>query len=510
MKGNVLDNNSRRILKNTIVLYIRMGVTMLIALYTSRVVLANLGVEDYGLYSVVGGVVALFSFLRTSMTSATQRFLSYELGSGDKNQLGSVFSTCLWAHVLIASVIFVLCETIGLWFLNTKINIPVGRESAANWIFQFSVVTLCVDMLVVPYNACVISHERMTIFAYVSVLSYFLKLLIALAISISPIDNLVFYGALMMLVCFVEFFLYFGICRKKFHETKGILRFNRKLFLRIFGFSGWTLLGQLAVIGSGQGASILTNIFYSVTANAAMGVAQQANGAISGLVSNFQTAYQPQITKSYASKDWEFLQKLIVQASKISFFLLFVVSLPIVFNIDFLLNIWLGNVPQYTAEFVIFFLIASMLNAIGGPLWMSVFATGKIRNYQIAVSVVFLLDVVLVYVLFALGFSPVFAVVAKVITNFVVIFVRMLYAKKQVVGFSMTNYLQKVIVPIFVTVVIVVSLSFLLFHFQIDRLGEILATCLCLIFTVVTIYFVALSRGERKAVFEFINNKIKK
>ena len=481
---------------------------MLIALYTSRVVLANLGIEDYGLYDVVGGVVALFSFLRTSMTSATQRFLSFELGNGDKNQLKNVFSTCLWTHILITCVILILCETIGLWFLNSKINIPEGRETAANLIYQFSVISLCVNMVVVPYSACVISHERMAIFAYISIFNSILKLLVALAISISLIDKLVFYGALMMFVFFIDFFLYFWICRKKFPETICRFKFDKKLFMEIFKFSGWTLLGQLAVIGAGQGASILTNIFHSVTANAAMGVAQQANGAISGLVSNFQTAYQPQITKSYASQDWEYLHKLIYQTSKISFFLLFIVSIPILFNIDFLLKVWLGNVPRYAAEFVIFFLIASMLNAIGGPLWMSIFATGKIRDYQIAVSFAFLLDIILVYVLFANGLSPVFAVVAKVITNLVVIFIRMFYVKKHILGFSIRQYFKNVIIPILASTFFSASISVLLFNSLSKILGKLLVTFLCFIATFITVYLVALSREERKAVLKFVKNKL--
>ena len=276
------------------------------------------------------------------------------------------------------------------------------------------------------------------------------------------------------------------------------------MFYHIFSFSGWTLLGQLAVVGAGQGTTILTNIFHSVTANAAMGIAQQANGAISGLVSNFQTAYQPQITKSYAVGNWQYLYSLIYNASKVSYFLLFIVSLPIIFNIDWLLSLWLGSVPEYTSEFVIYFLIASMLNAIGGPLWMSVFASGKIRNYQIASSITFLFDIVLVYLLFAMGMSPIAAVLAKVFTNFIVIFVRLVYARHCVQGFSVRQYCYKVLVPILISSFISFLVSYISFSTLYGVTGQIIATIVCVAISTSSVYFIALNQDERKAIFKII------
>lgn len=497
-------NNSKRLFKNTIVLYVRMVITMLIALYTSRVVLAQLGVSDYGLYNVVGGVVALFSFMQTSMTSATQRFLSFELGKADKERLSDMFSMSLTTHIILSGIILILCETIGLWFLNSKINIPEGREVAANWLYQFSVFTLSINMIVVPFSACVISHERMTIFAYISIIDSIMKLCIALSLIYAPFDKLIFYGVLMMSISVVNLIIYRVICRKRFPETKYRLFFDKQMFLQIFSFSGWTLLGQLAVVGAGQGTTILTNIFHSVTANAAMGIAQQANGAISGLVSNFQTAYQPQITKSYAVGNWHYLYSLIYNASKVSYFLLFIVSLPIIFNIDWLLSLWLGNVPEYTSEFVIYFLIASMLNAIGGPLWMSVFASGKIRNYQIASSITFLFDIVLVYLLFAMGMSPIAAVLAKVFTNFIVIFVRLVYARHCVQGFSVRQYCYKVLVPILISSFISFLASYILFSTLYGVIGQIIATIVCVAISTSSVYFIALNQDERKAIFKIL------
>lgn len=486
-----------------------MVITMLIALYTSRLVLANLGIEDYGLYNVVGGVVGLFAFLRTSMTSATQRFLSYELGNVNSCRLKNVFSTCLWSHILMAGIILILCETLGLWFLNAKLNIPEGRETAANWIYQFSIVTLCVNMLVVPYNACVISHEKMGIFAYISILVSILKLIIAIVISFSTIDKLVFYGALMLLVNVIEFIVYYIICRKKFHEAKWQFSFDKKKFAEIFGFSGWSLLGQLAIIGAGQGTSILVNMFYSVTANAAISIASQANNAISGLVSNFQTAYQPQITKSYASKDYEYLQRLIIQASKISFFLLFIVSLPIIFNIDFLLNLWLESVPRYTSDFIILFLISSMLNAVGGPLWMSIYATGRIKNYQITVALVYFFEIALVYFLFSIGLSPIYSIVAKIIANAIVVSIRMIFTSKQVECFSYFEYIKLVIIPIVSSVTISTSITYLLLNFATSLYARISATIVSIIGSSLIVFYVALSKHERNSLLRLFKYKIK-
>ena len=299
-------NKTKKIAKNAVFLYIRMIIVTFITLFTSRVVLRELGFEDYGLYNIVGGVVTLFAFLRSSMDSSTQRFLSYEMGKGNYENLRNTFNTCLTAHVLIAVVLLLLAETIGLWFLNTQIVIPEGREVAANWLYQFSVLSLFVGVISVPYSADIVSNEQMGYFAFLGVLNAVLKLVIAYMIVTSPIDRLVFYGFLMMIINVIDFALNWIYCHIKFHETHLKLYWDKKSFRKVFNFSGWTIWGQLAIVGSNQGSNILVNMFFSVTANAAMGIGSQVNHAITGLASNFQTAFKPQITKSYAEKDFQY------------------------------------------------------------------------------------------------------------------------------------------------------------------------------------------------------------
>lgn len=509
---NKTTHSKRKILRNTLVLYIRMIVTMLIALYTSRVVLKALGIEDYGLYNVVGGIVALFSFLKTSMASATQRFLSFELGkSTDESDSNRVFCASVTTHILLSIVIFLFCETIGLWFLNTQVNIPGGREFAANIIFHFSVITICVSMLNVPYHACVISHEDMGFFAFISILDAVLKLAIAIIITqITSADRLIWYGLLIMLITVVNQFVYGFFCRRHYGECHYKFHWDKTMIGRIFGFSSWTLLGQLGVMASNHGASILINIFYSVTANAAVGIAQQVNNAVSGLVANFQTAYQPQITKSYAAGNHSYQSQLILQASKVSYLLMFIVSLPIIFNIDDLLNIWLDKVPQYTSQFCVFFMAASMLNAIGGPLWMSIFATGNIKNYQIATFLAYLLDIVIVYLLFLAGFPPVTAVAVKVFINAVIVIIRLLYCKKALSFFSIRLFAYNVLVPLTLATVFCIMFGYASFYFANTLYMKITASLLLFIFSIAISYKIGLKKDERRAVSNMIIKRIKK
>lgn len=504
--------SKKKIFKNTLVLYARMVVTMLISLYTSRIVLKALGIEDYGLYNVVGGVVALFSFLKTSLASATQRFMSYEMGrTDDEADTNRVFCASVTTHIMLAGVIFLFCESLGLWFLNSQVNIPEGREFAANVIYHFSVVSICVSMLNVPFHACVISHEDMGFFAFISILDALLKLGIAMAVTqITSADRLIYYGLLIMLITVVNQVIYNIFCRKAYVECHFRFMLDKTMVGRIFSFSSWSLLGQLAVMASNHGASILVNIFYSVSANAAIGVAQQANHAISGLVANFQTAYQPQITKAYASNNYGYQNQLILQASKISFFLMFIVSLPVIFNIDDLLNLWLETVPEGASQFCVFFMIASMLNAIGGPLWMSIFATGNIKHYQIATTAAYLSDVVIVYILFRIGFPPVTAVVVKVIVNAAVIFIRMFYCKKAISFFSAKEFVECVLLPLAICAALSVFIGYVVFHFASTLLLKILASFLILVFSMAISYAIGLSKNEKKAINSMVYGFIHK
>lgn len=497
---NEHDSNSKRIVTNTFVLYVRMVIVMSIMLYASRIVLEALGVDDFGLYNVVGGVVALLSFLRTSLTSSTQRFLSYELGRKDKDKLKTVFGNSMTAHILISLIILVSAETVGLWFLNAKINIPEGRRIAANVIYQLSVLSTILNMITVPFNAAVISHEKMSYFALVGVFDAVLKLGSALLLLFLGTDKLILYGVLMTIISFFDLFAYWLYCRVKFDEARFRLTYDSGMFKEIFGFSGWTILGQMAIIGVNYGTNILVNLFYSVAANAAMGIAQQVNGAIMGLTNNFQTAFQPQITKSYASGDIDYMNTLVIYASKISFFLLFIVTYPIMLNIDYILDLWLTTVPQYSNSFSIFFMIASIFTALSTPLWISIFATGHIKRYQIAVSAAYFSDLIIVYVLFRIGLPPITCMIVKAVVNFCVIFVRLFYAKKEVVGFSAVKYLCLAFTPCMVSAIFIIATT-MPFYFKASTVGQKVAgTTFAIIVSLIIVYFIGLKKDERKAL----------
>lgn len=495
---------TKRIAKNAVLLYIRMVVTLIITLFTSRIVLKSLGFDDFGLYNVIGGVVTLFAFLRSSMSSSTQRFLAYEMGSSTADNLRHVFCVCLTTHILLALVLFALAETIGLWFLNTHINIPVGREEAANWIFQFAVLSLCMNMVSLPYDADIVSNERMGYFAFLSILDAVLKLAIAYIVLYTKGDNLILYGALMMGISALNLFLNWIYCRMKFAETRFSFFWNKAMFLRIFSFSGWTIYGQLAVVGSNQGTNILVNIFHSVAANAAMGVGHQVNSALTGLVSNFQTAFKPQITKSYASGDYEYLTSLTNYASKISFFLLFLVSLPIILNIEWVLQLWLERVPAHAGELCIVFIIASLCNAVSAPLWMNIFATGRVRNYQLGLSAAYVAELIAVYVLFRMGYPLVVGVSMKAVLNFVVVFVRLYYTHTTQPQFSLVGYSRQVLLPVFCAAILTIAVSLPVANMTNNDLIRFSLTPIIVIVSIALAYFVGLNKREKKSLRNLI------
>ena len=503
------STGNKKIAKNTFILYIRSVVVMLITLYTSRVVLKELGIEDYGLYNVIGGVVALFAFLRTSLTKSTQRFLNTEMVKPD-GRLNETFCTSLNIHLVIGVVALILAETIGLWFLNTYIQIPLGREFAANVVYQSTVISLVVTIVSVPYNAEIIAHEDMSYFAFTSIIDAILKLGIALFLALGTWDKLIIYGYLMAGINIFNFFLYYIFCKRKYYESSYSLIFDKSLIREMLGYTTWTIVGQFAIIGTNQGNNILMNMFHSVTANAAMGVAHQVNGAIVSLTSNFQTAFNPQITKSYAARDFENLRKLVYTTSKISFSLLLVASLPIVYNIDFVLDIWLAKVPQYAGAFCILVIVNSILNALSAPLNFSVLSSGKIKWFQIVTSVVYLSDLLILYVLFSIGFPAVTALCVKVAIMVVILFVRIYFAHREVECINLDSYLKIVLIPLIFACIIPVVLGYFLFTDIQSILVRLVYTSAITVITFICLYYIALSTNERDSLVKIIKKRKKR
>ena len=335
--SNTTENN-KRIAKNTLLLYFRMLFLMAVSLYTSRVVLNALGVEDFGIYNVVGGVVAMFSVLSGSLSTAISRFITYELGKGNKENLNKIFSSAVTIQFGLAGIIILLAETIGIWFLNIKMNIPEVRMEAANWVFQFSILTFAINLISVPYNASIIAHEKMSAFAYISILEAVGKLTIAYLITISPIDKLIFYAILMCAVALVVRLTYGNYCKRHFSECTYHFSWDKLLLKQMFGFAGWNFIGASSAILRDQGGNVVINLFCGPTVNAARGIAFQVNNAVNQFVTNFMTALNPQITKSYASGDKEYMMTLIFQGARLSFYMLFLLSLPILVNTHYILT----------------------------------------------------------------------------------------------------------------------------------------------------------------------------
>lgn len=497
------SSSNKRIAKNTLMLYVRMLLSMVVSLYTSRVVLNTLGVEDYGIYNVVGGVVVLFSFLNSAMASATQRFLNFELGRGDIRQVKRIFSMSMTAHILIALLILVLAETVGLWFFATQLNIPEERMEAASWVYQMSVLTCCFSVLRIPYNASVIAYEKMTFFAYVSIVEVVLKLLIVYLLVLWNFDKLVLYSILTLGVAVLVNLVYQLYCKRTFDTCGYRFFWDKVLFKQIMGFSGWSLFGSMANVGAQQGSSIILNIFHGVVVNTAMGIANQVNVAIYSLVSNFQTAYVPQVMKNYASGDVERLRLLIYQTSRLSFILLFVVGFPLCICCEAVLKLWLGMVPDYAVVFTQIVIITSLFDALSGPLWSSVHATGSIKVYQIMVSVILFLTIPISLLLMKFGYSPVWVLFVKLIVSFCVYLYRVNYIIS--LGFiTLMGYMNSVVKTSLYIAMVCIPIGFIVSP-MIDNLFFRLLFLFLL--AVITIFGVGLNKNERMWVYSKVKRK---
>lgn len=425
-------------------LYVRMLLIMGVTLYTSRIVLQVLGVEDFGIYNVVGGIVVLFSFVNNAMVTSTQRFLNYELGKKNLEATARVFSASVTIHWCIAIVTLILAETVGLWFLLNYIQYPLEREWAVILTYQFAILSTCINMIRAPYNAAIIAYEKMSFYAYISIIEAILRLLIVFLLLLANFDRLIFYSFLMFVVIGIVTLGYYVYCKSHFSTCRYTYHWNKDLYKRLMGFSGWSMFGGVANIGASQGLNILLNMFFGVTINAAMGIANQVQSAVYSFVGNFQTAFNPQIVKSYASGDRNYFIDLIVRTSKYSYFLLFTISLPLYICCEEVLSLWLGNIPEYAVSFCRLMILFSLLDAMQGPLWVSVQATGKIRDYQILMSVMILSNLPLSYLFLKQGYSPEVVLTIRCLLNLLILFVRLWYLR-HLYDFPVWRYGREVI-----------------------------------------------------------------
>ena len=507
MNSSLQDN--KRIAKNTLLLYFRMILIMAVTLYTSRVVLDALGVEDFGIYNIVGGVVVLFSFLNSAMASATQRFLNYELGRGDIHEVQRVFSMSMTAHLSIAALVLLLAETIGLWFVWSYIKVPPGRETAAIWCYQFSVLTSCIQIVRIPYNACIIAYERMSFYAYISILEVVLRLLVVFPLLLDGFDRLVLYSLLMSVVALLVLYLYKTVCNRRFPVSRYRFFWDSSLYKRLMSFSGWSLFGGVANVGAQQGLGIVLNIFFGVAVNAAMGIANQVSQAVYSFVSNFQTAFNPQIIKSYAAGDRAHFEKLLFYGSKYSYFLLFLLSLPVLLNCDFLLSVWLKEVPPHAAAFSELIILFLLLDALSAPLWIAVQAMGNIRNYQLMISSIILLSLPLGYVALKLGMPPESVLVVRVVVNAGALAARIVYLYRRI-SFPAGRYLKEVVLSVLLVTACSVPLPLWLGSIAGSWSGLLLTGFASLLLVPAAIYVFGLRREERAYFLRLVHEKIKR
>ncbi|ANI88872.1 hypothetical protein A9P82_05940 [Arachidicoccus ginsenosidimutans] len=505
-------STSKTIAKNTLFLYIRMLLTMGVGLYTSRVVLNVLGVSDFGIYSVVGGVVSLFAFFNAAMSSANLRFFAIDIGKKDWNNLHKTFNSSLIIHVGIAFVVLVIAETIGLWFVNYKLVLPTGRLKEANFVFQFSILSSIISITQDPFNALIIARERMNVFAAISIIEVILELVSVFLLRISPFDKLESYSVLLLVVMLIISSIYKIYCLKNFKESKFKYFRDKELYKKLVSYSGWTLFGNIAFVAKGQGINILLNIFFGTVVNAAYGIMLQVQNATNTFALNFQTAINPQIYKSYAHDNFIQLYKLIFQGSKFSFFVIFILLCPIVYNIHFILLWWLKTPPLYSDIFIIFALVNLSIECISRPLITGALATGKIKWYQIVVGGILLLNIPLTYILFRVISRPILFLFVTIFLSLITLIFRLFFLKK-LITLNVKSFVREVIYPILLVVVIsglfLYGLDFILGK-STNFISLVLTSIFIVIITGSIIFFVGVKKNEKFMIYGIIKNKLRK
>lgn len=493
--------NNKRILKNTMMLYIRMFVLMAVNLYTSRVILQALGADDYGIYNVVGGFVAMFTIVSSTLSGACGRFLNVAIGEGNEEKLKQVFSTSLFIHIVLAGIIAVIIGAIGVWFVNCKMVLAAERLPAANWALLFSVITFGNNLITVPFNAAIIAHERMKTFAYVSVLEGVGQLAIAFLVMISPIDQLVFYAACLCLLQFVIRMIYRIYCHKHFAECRGRISFERAIVKELLSFASWNIIGTSAAILRTQGITMLVNLFFGPAVNASRALGSQVLKAINGFAANFMMAVRPQIMQSYAKGDIAYMSTLVYYSSKLSYFLIFFLSLPVLMCMEYFMQLWLVDVPEYAVIFSRLSLVFIMIESLSQSLKLAQMATGNIKYYQIIVGTIQILNIPFCYIWLYFGGTPVSVYVVAIILAIVSLMARLIIIRRTM-QFDSWAFVNKVLFPVtFVTLLAVPVPLYMTIHMPSTLTSTVLICLACLFCSAVMILFVGCSKRERDFVF---------
>lgn len=507
------NSTNKTIAKNTFFLYIRMMVTMIISLFTSRVILQTLGIDDYGIYQAVGGIVGFMSFLNSALSTGSSRFLTFALGKGQKEETKNTFSTVLIVHIALAILVIIIAETIGLWFLYNKMVIPMERMTAAIWVYHLSIITAAINITQVPYSGCITAHERFNLYAYVSIVEAILKLLIVYMLYIGTLDKLILYAILYFVVQFALQMFYRWYCLTRFEECKFRLVFDKKIFLPIASFSGWSLISNITIALNNQGVLILLNMFFSPAIVAARALSLQVDGVIKQFVNNFRTASNPQIIKSYASGDREGSKRLLIQTSNWAFFLMLILSTPICVVANPLLNLWLEKVPDYTVIFLQLIVIQNLFGVLDACFFTAFSASGRLKENALISPLVNAIRFIAIYFFFKAGASPLALSYAGIITNLIISCgVKPLLMIKYL-DYHWNDFMQvflpciKVLIPVIILSAIIYKYSYI-GNFPNIALNILVPGLLTFMITVAAIWVLGLKQSEKQKIELLIKSKL--
>lgn len=499
-KFQMLDRSAanKRIAINTAFLYVRMLFLMFVNLYASRVVLKGLGVDDYGIYMVVGGFVALFSLVSAALTGACSRFLNFEMGKGNLDRLRNVFSTAVIIQCVLALIVLLLAETVGLWYVNNVMVYDAARRSAVGWCFQFSVFTFCMNLVSVPFSAAVVAHERMKVFAYVSIYQGIAILMVALLLSSVGMDKLIFYAGMLCIIQSSVQLAYQMYCRRYFEECRVNWSFDKPLLRRMLSYSLWHLIGNGAVVLKTYGVDVVLNIFFGTGMNAAKGISNQVDTHVNQFVGNFMMAMNPQITQSYAGGNLDYMFSLVNRGARFSFYLMLMLSLPIIINAHEVLDLWLVEVPDYAVIFVQLTLVVGIVSSLSRPLMTAQNATGNVRNYQVVVGGIVLLNLPLCFIALKLGADASVVVVIALVIELLALFVRVFMIPLTIKEFNAFAFVRNVILKcVFVSVVSCIVPCIMAVCLEESAMMFLLNVMVCFLCTSLTVFYVGCERSER-------------
>jgi len=505
-KSNISINN-QAIAKNTVFMYLRMFITMSLGLYTSRVILRTLGVDDYGLYNVIGGIIAMFGFLNGAMTNTTSRYITFYLAKDNKDSLCDIFSMSIIIHACIAFIILIAGETIGLWYLYNRLVVPEGRLDAAFWLYQLSIASTLINILYVPFNATIVAHEKMSAFAYISIMDSVLKVLIGIGVGFVAYDKLIIYGLLMFCISIINIIIYLSYCKKKFDEVSFHWFWDEKLFKEMFGFAGWSMMGNFSYLFYTQGINLIINAFCGTGVNAARGITVQVESVVRQFASNVQTAINPQIIKSYSEGNMDRMYTLIFASSRYCFYLLFLFSLPLLLEAEYILHLWLGVVPEHTVNFVRLTLVLVLLDGMINPLFTANLATGRVKIYHIVISVISYSFMPITYFMMKYTIVPEIVFVCQLVCGLIGLIARVIIAKKQH-GMSIELYMKKVFFKNVLVCILSVIFPIIMYKYlDASFMSFILVGVVCVLSVFFSVFLLGINKKERIYVLSFIKRK---